>query len=255
MRKLVLGTMIVLVMSFIAGCSDSKDEDSYQFPLKVGNTWTLLETFDAYYSQTDETITKIDTIYVEIAEKIESPSGEPCYRVEYWSTGDPAHAICYNIVVDRKDGLYLLGWKLGYAIGPFKGYNRPFQGSLFSPEIRDGSPRYEEVWLTTPKKLLPHKCKEGTYWTYGPNANHLEAGYWIMPQESVTVPNGTYNCHVRKTNILEDEEPSDIFNYYSEVGFVKFYHEATGEIVDQYGNPAGEIHAIQKRELISCYLN
>ncbi len=255
MRKLVLGCMIVLVMIFMAACSDSKDEDNYRFPLKVGNTWTMLDTYDVHNTQTNETFSEIDTIYVEVAEQIESPSGEPCYRVEYWSTGDSEHTICYDIVVNREDGLYQLGWKLGYALGPFKGHKRPFQGTLFSPGMRVDSPKYEEVWLTTPKKLLPHKCEEGTYWTYGPNSHHLEAGYWIMPQESVIVPQGTYNCRVRKTNVIEMEDPSDIFDYFSKVGFVKFYYEATGEVVDEFGNPAGEVHGIQKRELISYSLN
>jgi hypothetical protein len=235
-------------------CSD-KDDDSYRYPLKVGNTWTMLRTLEYYDIDTEEMVTQNDTIYIEVAAQIESPNGELCYRVENRYASDPAQHIGYDMVVNRDDGIYQLGWKLGYGHGPFKGTKLPYYWTPFSYGIRDTDAKNEEVWLSTPKKILPSKCEEGLYWTYGPNSNHLEAGYLIMPQESVTVPNGTYKCHVRKSNILELEEPLDVYDLYARDGQIKFYYETVMEYIDEYGNLIGEFPFNDKIELMSCDLN
>ncbi len=238
----------------MSACSD-KDDDNYRFPLKVGNSWTMLYTLEYYDVHAEAMATEIDTIYIEVAEQIESPNGELCYRVEHWTTADPNHTIGYDILVNREDGLYQLGWKLSYGLGPFKGAKPPFHSTPFGFGIRDTSPKFEEVWLTTPKKLLPSKCEEGLSWTYGPNSNHLEAGYWIMPRESVTVPQGTYKCYVRKTNILEMENPIDLFNYYAKEGPIKFYYETIILYTDEeVFEPLGEFPLKEKMELMSSNL-
>lgn len=254
MKRLRIAFLLLLILALLSACSDKDDED-YRYPLKVGNTWTMLNTIDYYDIHAEEMATEIDTVYIEVAEQIESPTGELCYRVEYWYSSDPDHNIGYDMVVNREDGVYQLGWKLGYGLGPFKGINLSYHWTPFGFGIRDTNPKYEEVWLTTPKLILPSKCEEGFSWIYGPNQHHLEVGYWIMPQESVTVPNGTHKCYVRKSTCLELEEPLDVFDMYAKKGLIKFYYESSSEILDSNCNLIGEFPFNQKIELISCDLN
>ena len=254
MKNLTIAVLSLLILCLVTSCSKKKNDDKYVFPLKTGNTWTLLHTFQGYNINLQQEVTEIDTIYVEVADQIDSPEGEPCYRVEYWSSSDPEHEIGYDIVVNRSDGLYQLGWKLGYHFPPFKGTKLGRSFSPFSCGMLIGDSK-EEVWLATPKLLLPRICKEGTQWTYGPNTNSLEMEYTIIPRAKVSVPNGNYTCHVRKSRTLEMEEPDELFDYYAKDGFIKTYSGGVDELIDAQGNSIGEHPWSISRVLLDCHRN
>jgi len=254
MRKLLLLASCFIFLVLMTACSDKKDSDKYVFPLKLGNTWIMQSTFQGYDPNIQQDVTTIDTVYITVAAEIESPDGEPCFRVDYWSTLDPEHSIGYDILVNRADGLYQLGWKLGYNITPFKASNRNLSLSPFSFAMRSGASR-DEVWLPTPWLLLPRNCEEGMEWTYGPNAHHLGAVYQIMPRVDVSVPNGNYTCHVRKTTLMELESNNVNFNYFAKDGPIKFFYEGVEIEVDYNGNTVAEHPYFFNMVLLDCHRN
>lgn len=75
-----------------------------------------------------------------------------------------------------------------------------------------------------------------------------------MPPEYVTVPLGRYKCHIRKTNLLEMEEPIDLFNSFAKIGPIKQSYETMASYTNEFGEVIGEYPFNAKMELISYKL-
>jgi hypothetical protein len=249
-----LALAVSLVM--MAGCvkSDSDRDATYRFPLKIGNSWTLLNTIYGYDTQSNAMATTFDTLYVWADSVVTSPENEECIRLKYRYSSYDADEYSYEYVVNREDGLYKLGWYNNLYLPPLKNNRSNPACGLFGLE-KKSSAKEEQVWLSEADLLMPYHCAEGTTWHYSENDNYLEHNSEIMPGQNISVPYGAVRCLNRKTTVVIDSTFSWFYHqYFGKPGPVKFTFETEDDLTGEQGEPIGTYPFVQKIELLSCHL-
>lgn len=247
MRFRSLALLAIAVLLFVSACS--KDDDSYRFPLKVGNSWTY-EQVTTEMSVTD-TVTVVDTIHVTI-DSILVNNGDgvipdhfgvdKLYRLridEQGNHGDPLTT--YQYMANTQDGLSYYG-SIGMGSGIYKGIaGNPVLHSGQKIQ-RDGD---EEIdWFSEAHLIMPKDPKTGCSWIQPHNSDWMEVHYELLARENVQTPVGNISCYVKKTTVIE--YPPNLFKtYYSSKGLIRQYISFTDE--DMFGKP---VNSIQDKRLI-----
>ena len=249
--------LLCLILLFaMTSCKKSKSKDEiYEFPLRMGNSWMYLWTFEYYDPQVGEMVTMGDTCQVWVEGIANAPDGESCYNVEYYYESMP-NAVCSIFLKNRSDGLYELGRIGASHLPPLKNPARKVGSNPFPrPDLASYSK--DADWLLTPRLTIPRVCNEGVNWGYGSH----EAKYYlphqslIMGKEKVELPIGNRNAIKKKVTVHLDEINWDYYDFYAAEGTVMFYSEDSETIHDAEGNCIGEFPRVEKLVLLDYHLN
>lgn len=235
----------------LPGCKDEDDALNYVFPLQIGNYWNMVREISTMFEGEG---VYTDTLYMWVDQTATSPQGESCYRIKYRYSEADQDDYGYEFLVNRKEGLYLLGYiNGGEGLVPFKA------GQLCSGVFSRGLPqtRSKEItWLTTPRMIIPRNCTEGKTWGYPGIDDYLPVNYYIEARERITTSCGAWSCHTRRSAITEDDPDGwENHDYFSGPGLVKFLFEGIQEQYDMFGNLIGTYPFFERLLLQSYELN
>lgn len=216
MKTKVLVLFVVAVMLFISACS--KDDSSYTYPLKVGNSWTYERTV---YSKDDQFPPFVGIIEALIDSIVIAPSGQECYRLrfeEFDEDNDPY--VSYQYLANLPEGLCSLGGD-GRGAMQLKGYRAMtpiFSGGKKASKDDDSS------WFKNPHLLIPKTPKVGATWIQPEDDHWINVRYFIEEPETVVTDIGTFKCHVKRSHVRWDSKflEYQLFDYYSPKGLAKF---------------------------------
>ncbi len=254
MRKIGLFLVIAISLLFSSSCNKENEDISYTFPLQIGNYWEMQHTRN-FKNVNNEIIVATDTLRMWAEAAVLSPNGESCIKVRYNYSNIPDFD-SYEYLVNRADGLYLLGMESYYEYMPpfYKANENPCRG-LFSDIVSAPDPN-EIYWFDVPLLVMPHSCTKGKYWTY--DYSELSgASYVIISKAMVPTGCGMLSCFTRLTTICGDDYRNAHIGYYyfSDMGLAKYRYDKERTIYESPGHPIGTYNHFEELLLIDCSLN
>ena len=234
MRPKVLALFVITMLLFICACSKSKDDNSYSYPLKIGNSWTYQRTL---YEQDHDLPPFVGIIKASIDSILISPSGQECYRMRFEEIYEGESYFYDQYLANLPEGLCSLGGNPG--VFELKG-NRAIM-PMFSGG-KKASQDGDSPWFRHPHLLIPKNPEVGATWMQPEDDHWSEVHYVIQDPETVVTDIGTFKCHVKRSHVNWDSRFNDyeLFDYYSSKGLVKFLALGTGIVRDQDGQERQE---------------
>ena len=247
MRPKVLALFVITILLFICACSKSKDDNSYTYPLKVGNSWTYQRTF---YDPDPNLPPYVGIIKASVDSILTSPSGQECYRMRFEEIYEGESYFYDQYLANLPEGLCSLGG--GRGIFNIKGYR------TMIPLFSGGKKAFEDgdsPWFRHPHLLIPKNPEVGFAWIQPKCDDWLEVHYLMKEPETVVTDIGTFKCHVKRSQVNWDSRFDDyeLFDYYSSKGLAKFLSVDTGILPDQDGQERQE-EILEEVRLIACDL-
>ncbi len=254
MKKSAIILAAMLLLFTLGSCKHEEgDAPNYVFPLQIGNSWEMIQTFSAPETVDMEDGVYRDTMMIWVDSAAYSPDSEVFMKVKYTYASMPDGIGC-EYLVNRSDGLYLLGWESIIGSTPFKIGNRELHSGLFNRFIEHDDSK-AIVWLETPQLLIPKDCSEGKTWDNPGSHDNLPSTCSILAPCNVETDCGTFACITRKTVVFLDDFSWSYYNYYCAKGFAKFRFDFTTEMFDEDGNYLGTFDGYEQLLLNDCELN
>lgn len=247
MKSKVLALFVIAMLLFICACSKSKDDDSYRYPLKVGNSWTYQRTV----YDTDQGLTPfVGTVKVLVDSILTAPSGQKCYRLRYEEIYEGESFFYDQYLANLSEGLCSLGGNpSAFQIKGYRGMMPMFSAGNKASQAGD-SP-----WFSSPHLLIPKNPEVGSAWIQPESDDWLEVHYFMEEPETVVTDIGSLKCHVKRSQVIWDSRFDDfqLFDYYSKKGLAKFMVIGTEIVSDKDGEDTQE-EILEEVRLIACDL-
>lgn len=254
MKRSAIILAAMLLLFTLGSCKHEEgDAPNYVFPLQIGNSWEMIHSVHAPDIGNMEDGVLRDTMMMMVESEAYTPDNEACMKVNYYFKSNP-NDVAYEYLVNRSDGLYLLGWENITGITPFKKGNPELHPGLFSRFVKHDDTK-AIVWLETPRLVVPGVCTEGDTWTNQTSEDILPASYTLLTPSSVETGCGTLYCITRKTEVFAGEDVWTSYDYYSAKGLAKFRIDFTTEMFDEDGNYLGTFDGYEQLLLNDCELN
>lgn len=254
MNRQWLLLVLSLALLILQGCKNEKEKQNYVFPLQIGNHWMMIhEAIGIDESDTGYT----DTLNMWVDQTEISPSNEPCYRLKYLYSGIDRDDYGYEYLVNRTDGLYLLGYSGGGSgyMPLKKGSVKMLNPGVFSRQYPKSDSK-EITWLTTPRLIIPRDCSEGKSWGYPETDEFGLINYCMEAKQTVMTGCGEFSSHTRKAAVWGDDPDGwSYYDYYSNVGLSKFRYEDLYEQTNVNGDLIGTVLVVEQLLLESYELN
>lgn len=249
MKQIVIALVLLILLIALTACSDK--DSSYSYPLKVGNSWTYQRIMTEEATKT----TYIDTFYVTVDSTLVTPDGESCYRLRFEETWMEQTYIAYQYLVKKNEGLYSVAGG-GNAFQLKKGQHRVPVFPLFAAGVKTSKDDEDIDWFEMPHLIVPSNPKSGDSWIQPANSDWAEVHYEIQDRETVQTDLGSFNCHVKRSEVLVDpENPYFLYDYYGSYGLIKFYCEYEAQVWDPEAEENGTKFFTEDVRLIASDLN
>lgn len=232
--KAVNCLLLIIIFVLLLSCNQDEDEH-YRFPLQLGNSWTMRYSLSMFDMNEMRMVNFADTLVITVDSLTVSPDWEECMRVHYQYTGSFLGVGWYEYLVNRADGLYLLGYDTDGSVTPLKnpGVNSPLLPAFLTAKDNTFPEAY---WLRYPLLKLPYDIKEGKQWSNMDSHSQDVFAYTLLPQATISTPLGDRKCIRRKTvhvfNTAYDSYSWEYINYFDKHGFVKYIYEEIRHYVD-----------------------